>query len=297
MALNFNWTEATLYPGGNGKFTGTYTIDFGDFTDYLGNAKLKAVPAYVFINGLSNGTMTLTWSDKPVKDAAITSVPFPQNLFNDTTSTATGSIPSSSLNKTIDLVDLFTAKDSSTLQYTITVQKVDITSEQENQTITVDLLIKIPLEFVVEGKAVTFKGEAYQEWTLAPLKEAADSKGDSDLFGRTDQDDDMLKDVAGVRLGFYNYTNTIIEGLNLFVGKPNGDTLDGKLLVLKSGTEPPEGLIFTTTDYPFNPQFKVLVKSTNGGSSFKINPLNRENKLDFSLVLDAAAKIEQTVNF
>ncbi|MDR0721193.1 MAG: hypothetical protein LBF75_00160 [Treponema sp.] len=298
MELNFEWTEATLNPGTDGKFTGTYTVDFGDFTKYLGNARLKTVPAYIFIHGLPNDAkakMTLT---DLVTDESITSASLSAGFFNDQTSTATGPIPSSSINEAIDLVNLFTTS-SSALAYTITVQSVTITPQSNNQTITAEMLIKIPLEFEVTGETVTVEGTSYKELQLEPLQGLTGSDNDGDLFGRTGKEDDLLKGIEEVELDFYKYTNTIIEGLSLFVGKPDGSgSFEGELLTL--GRDTPNPLRFTGPDveYPFNPQFKVLVGSNNTNSySFKIGRLNEGAKLDFSLILEASAQIDQTINF
>jgi hypothetical protein len=308
MELNFNWTTAILYPGEDGKFTDKYTINFGDFTTYLGNAKFKEVPAYVFIANLpedTDGTMTLTGSGVTVTDAAITLVSPLEEFLNDKDGPVTGSIPDPSINNQIDLVNLFTAGDSSTLTYGITVKSVQITNTPDsiNKTITAELLIKIPLEFEVIGKTVTVEGKSssYTELELEPLKGITGSTGD--LFGRTGKEDDLLTGIEGVELGFYNYTNTIIDGLSLFIGKPDGNgSFDGKLLLLNHGpeAEPPPAISYEEDEvaYPFNPQFKVLVESKDNEYSFAIRRLTGENaKLDFSLVLDGSAKIDQTINF
>jgi hypothetical protein len=304
MELNFKWTTATLNPGTDGKFTGKYELNFGGFITYLGNAQLKKVPAYVFINGLpdgADGKMTLTGPKDLVNNEKITPASLPGSLFfNEETSTATGSILQSSItNTTIDLAEVVNAKDSSELGYTITVQQVEITPQSTNPTITVELLMNIPLEFEVTGNPVSVTGYSgsYKALELEPLQGITGSDRAGDLFGRTGQRDDMLSDINSVELKFSNYTNTIIEGLNLFVGEANGNgSLAGKLVSLDVEAE--HGLMWSDVAYPFNPQFKILVKSGNDGSAtFKIDRLGDNAKLDFSLALEASAAIDQTINF
>lgn len=295
MELNFEWTEATLYPGTDGKFTGTYTINFGDLTDYLGNARLKTVPAYVFINGLpsnTDGKMALSIESRNlVTDQPIDSKSLSEDFFDDQTSTATGAIPSSSISEAIELCDLFTTS-SSALAYTITVQSAEITPQSDNQTITAELLIKIPLEFQVTGHEITVNNTSYNELKLDPLKELSESDDIQDLFGRTGEDeDDVLTGLERVDLTFYKYKNTIIEGLHLLV---RNDTLD-QLLDLEegAGASAPASLNLDAS-YPFNPVFKVLVKKDE---TLKIKPLAGDQKLDFSLAVEAQAAIDQTITF
>ncbi|MDR2397686.1 MAG: hypothetical protein LBD74_02885 [Spirochaetaceae bacterium] len=307
MELNFNWTEATLYPGGTGIYAGRYQMDFGSFTSYLGNAELKAMPTFMFIHGLpegSQGKITLKrGSTFLVKDKDITQKPFPNNLtFQD--ETVSGPLPTAQTSsEQFDLKDLF-GSDSSALDYTITVQKIKITPETGNPTITADLLAQIPLQFVITSQeTITHEGKSYKELALQPLQNLSGSDTGGDLFGRSDSnEDDLLKGLGDVRLGFYNYTNTIVEGLSLFVGQIE----DGKasaaseFVALKLGDQEPEALTFDEKDvvYPFQPQFKVLVAGDElGNSAFSIGPLSEDAKLDFSLVLDATATIEQTINF
>ncbi|MDR3115298.1 MAG: hypothetical protein LBU25_07245 [Treponema sp.] len=302
MELNFKWDKATLHPGEKGEFTESYTVNFGELTGYLGNARLKEVPAYVFIAGLpdsTDGKMTLQIGEKQiVPNETISPASLPGSLIIDEEhSTVKGPIPDSSIKEKLDLVDLFTT-DSGTLDYSITVSSVDITPQSPNPMLTVELLIMLPLDFEVTGDTVTVAGNYYKELELKPLKGLTDSTKSGDLFGRTGQEDDTLKDIHEVALKFYKYTNTLIEGVALFVGKPAEDSTLEKLLPLESSE--PDPLTFTRDEvkYPFNPQFKILVEAQNGNTAFKIRPLaGKDVKLDFSLALEASADIEQTIDF
>jgi hypothetical protein len=127
--------------------------------------------------------------------------------------------------------------------------------------------------------------------------ESISDSGSSDLFGRSGKaDDDLLQGVDEVTIGYYNYKNDIIDGLSLFTGKiTNGN--DGHIWEL-NGDSPPEGIITEfdkeAVTYPFNPQFKILVKDD---ATLKINRLTEGAKLDFSIVVDAKAAIDQTITF
>jgi hypothetical protein len=242
--------------------------------------------------------MTLTaGGTNLVTNESINQVSLDSGSLKFTDETATGPIPMPSINQDINLTSLFTT-DTGSLQYRINVTKVSIDPSQTDKTITAELLIKLPLEFTVSGDLVTIEGtsSSYKELKLKPLKSISDS-GSSDLFGRSGKEDDLLRGVDGVTLGYYNYKNEILDGLSLFTGKITNGTWEGDIWELNR-TSPPDGIIidFDQKDvaYPFTPQFKILVKDS---VNLKIGRLTGGAKLDFSLVVDAQATIDQTITF
>ncbi|MDR2633962.1 MAG: hypothetical protein LBC51_10145 [Treponema sp.] len=307
MELNFNWTGAILYPGEDGVFTGKYTLNFGEMQDYLGNAVLKSMPARVFISGLpvgADGKLSLSIGTESLADKeSIISKTLENLSFDDEDSTVSGKIPEHSIidPPKIELVD-YTGK--TTLDYAIAVNSTPITPTTAEALLVAELLIEIPLEFTVTGDTLSVEDaeglkQTYRALDLKPLRGLSDLGSDADVFGRTGEEDDLLAGLEEVKLTFYNYHNTLIGGLNLFVGKDEGSgPLEGELVLLSQGIDasPPSPIGFTDEDvaYPFNPRFKVLVED---GHTLKIGRLAGGNELDFSLALEASADIDQTIDF
>ncbi|MDR1956174.1 MAG: hypothetical protein LBQ30_04895 [Treponema sp.] len=304
--LNFNWDSALLYPGENGKFTGTDEVNFGDLTSYLGNdVTFAGVPAYVFISGLppnTNGTMTLSSGETLlVNGESITSRSLDSMTFNEDSSTATGAIPlPSSIDREIDLAGLFSA-GTSTLTYEIAVQETSITSSgQQNSMVIAELLINIPLEFKVFGEPNNPKYQKdYAKLDLGDILPKP-SNTDSDLFGRTGKDDDLLKNLGDITITLKDYTNTVfLSDMALAIYATGKNTSLSTKTKLPSGTPeeyPRLEINGGELPYPFSPQYEILIRREEPGEP-GILSIGRDMQFDFSLVVDATAAIEQTINF
>jgi hypothetical protein len=239
--------------------------------------------------------MTLTaGGTNLVTNESINQVSLDSGSLKFTDETATGPIPTPSINQDIHLTSLFTT-DTGSLQYRINVTKVSIDPSQTDKTIIAELLIKLPLEFTVSGQA---SNPAYTNYVKLELGDVLPKSSDTgDLFGRTGKDDDLLKNLGDVTITLEHYTNTVITtpiALSIWDKKSNYSNK----IEIKEGESPTLTIKADDLPYPFTPQYEILIpKDTGDAGTLTIGRLTEGAKLDFSLVVDAQATIDQTITF
>jgi hypothetical protein len=115
-----------------------------------------------------------------------------------------------------------------------------------------------------------------------------------DLFGRKEGDDNLLKDIEYVEIVLKDVDITLIDKNNLAVLINNKN--DYRLLNFVDNTS----LKFSgeSLGIPFNPEYNILLKKDEGKNYGSLALLRSDNpKFDFKIVVNAKARIEQTINF
>jgi hypothetical protein len=117
----------------------------------------------------------------------------------------------------------------------------------------------------------------------------------SDLLGRTEDDENAIfSGLNSVEIDFYNYKNTMIQGLSLGIKGVSGPPTN----LFKGETAPDSielpGTILDTI--PFSPTFELLVPGTD---TFKILKTDDgvEGKIDFSIAVTVNADLNYPIAF
>jgi hypothetical protein len=342
--LAFDWSSAlidvkTAQEDGSPLFEGLkgeYPLDLSSLKDTLGTLSFKEVFAYVYINNLPNAGNTgehklkLTYTSTTGSETVITTgaggyaeIENAVVTNEDLESTVDPWNPddeNASLDDPLNFTSLFSA-GKATLGYELTMESVEITKAKMDDTkknITVDILIKLPLEFEVNEPASNqfdkFKtytdkdGKKPYEHGFVKLDLAAlgdmGNTGGGDLLGRTGDGDDMFGDIEYLKIWVLasGFKNDIIDGLVLGVyntpkeGPVATDILD--LAELKSSNTDQD--IELTPDYPFSPTFEILIPkpSANKPGTIKVPHQDAGTKpeLDFKIAVEAKTALDYKID-
>jgi len=274
--LIFDWEEAVIdTTHGIGTLSGEYSIETS-FRDFLGEGVyLKEMQGFIYVDGLGDdeGTMTLDANGVTLFPdsggvAALTQAERPDFPVSETEPMTTDLLQcDQSLSRPIDLAPaLNEAEEILELEYEVKILEWTLKNdpEQTEGIITVDMVILLPLEFIVTTES-TEPGYVELEMGdkfLNPDDEDEDEDKD-DLFGRKGNDDDLFSNIDTVAVFVKKFRNTII-GNTIFVllesPLDEGD-LYKRTIDLDLGKKE----IFITIEYedlpnPFIPRFKTLLK-------------------------------------
>jgi hypothetical protein len=345
--MEFAWLNAlinvqtedgsTIFDGLKGEFP----LDLSSLKDTLGTLSFKKVDAYVYINNLPSAGDTnehklkLTYTPTTGSETAITTgtngyveidnaVVTNEDLEN-TEAPWNPDDKNASLDDALDFTSLFSA-GKATLGYELTMESVTITkaemdNKNDDQTkITVDILIKLPLEFEVNEDA-SDKFDSFKDYTndkeekpyqygFSKLHLAAlgDNTGGGDLLGRTGDGDDMFGDIDYLKIWVLasGFENDIINGLVLGVfnepkvGPVTKDILDLELLRPQTGNPTPKNqYIILEPGYPFSPKFEILIPrpGLNEPGTIKVPHQDTGNpKLDFKIAVEAQIALDYKID-
>ncbi|MDR1216074.1 MAG: hypothetical protein LBK25_05265 [Treponema sp.] len=316
--LEFEWTEASIDPGENGKLSGQYDMDLGDITSFLGEGfEPPTVTGYLYVDNLpinkeggsnkpkvslqliyNNGKPPFPLTNGTNGEEEMDNATLPQ-FPAENGGIFMGDLSSASLNP-IDMTEVLKADTGSSLKYTVTMgdENNPLTLKNElgklSGVISADMVIEIPLEFRVNTTKETYNGNDY---VLLDLKDA-DGKPllpeiTEDLFGRDGKggtvDDIIGKDgIKSVKITLEKYVNEVLPGMAILVQCGSSEKL------LDFNNESPF-LELETDDFqfPFKPTFKILIPCEEGEDYGVISIKNGEGTydFDFNLVVDAQANL------
>ncbi|MFP3042767.1 hypothetical protein LQZ19_13200 [Treponema primitia] len=289
--------EATGYPM-EPRSVEIPNLALHEIADFLGGAEFDAVPAYLYVSGLTGGKMTLTYKISEVTTALLNNVDINSTLPNpfitatlfadkavNVVTWETSDIPAV---PTVDLRPAFNAESDVTLGFTIN-------GTVAGGPIKADLVIKLPLRFspplTKEGvsQEVTIANKEYVKLALDALP-----TDDEDLFGREGNDDDLFDQLQSVTVYIKAIENTAIGNLKLGISRKN------QIISLDNDPGADYKIQFANSelDHPFNPGFLVLVEKANNKIIIKPQADGVEAKFDFKLALEAQAdlNINQKLN-
>jgi len=310
----FVWDTAIVeIPDDSDKMSGQYAIN-NNLGNFLGSdAAYKEVKGYIYAHGLGENALLGELKGRNV-DLVPTGTPLkdkPKPLFADP---FVGEIPEHSIEQIenvgslrrdeagksyIDMTDLLNNEDASFLEYRISIDRMEIKNvagQIEGETITVDLVILLPLEFIVQtlssdpGYVKLDLGEALPE-----------SVGEGDLFKRTGSDDDLFSSVDSVTIHVKDPQNTII-GNPLYIllqsptqtGWPYKTIMDLDL----EKKDISETIEYEDLPNPFTPRFEVLLIK-DPGEDFATLRLTRpppDKPPVFDFILAVEAKTDLNIN-
>jgi hypothetical protein len=307
--LAFDWASAKVKPNkDDATFEGSYTFTLGDITGYLGEGvTFQTIPVYMYMNipsslgNNNNNNLQLTIEsngDSVPGMAEQEGEVFPSSLpqaITEAEEKIDEPIDFGSGGHPYDFAPLLGTSDKIELDYKLTApSEVSITKgDPNNGTITVDMVIVLPLAFKVSAES-KHDSEKYVKLTLGGG--LPDSIGAGDLFGRTgeNKEDDLLNNIDSVKVILNNVQNTAIPGLVLVISATNWQDI----IELADGKSSEFKVSMDKLPYPFSPEFELLLERENpDGTSpgtLKIGPFN-DMKLDFSLAIEAKAKIDQKI--
>jgi len=300
----FEWTSVTVDLSGidETKMSGNYKID-NILGEFLGGVKFKTVEAYIYINGLgededteatislkNNGTYLTTSNEETLSNA--TRPTFIDNSF-------TGNLPSDSIGGPINLTDLL--NDGGKLEYTIsidelTIYRADIT---EGKTLTVDLVIKLPLEFEVSTPSSIGGYEDYVKLDLGGLLD--DFNFEIDLeSGDFAEITDMINTV---NIFVEKTRNTFIDGISvlLYQKDENNNLVFDEIITFKNGEDDDAKIKFKGEDgkllmSKLKPKFEILLpKDGPSGATLRINRQNNP-QFDFDLAIQVKTDLDITID-
>jgi hypothetical protein len=290
----FEWTSAIIDASGD-PIEGSHPIT-NELRDFLGKgAAFKKVNGYIYVGGIeSDAFMSLFCDNETLAYGDLISKERPQFPI-------AGHLPLHSLGSEPDGIDFTEVFNSeSTLNYEIKIEEWPIINDgdQNNKTITADLVILLPLELLITnppGHSVYA-----EQYSKLELGEDLFSAGNGDLSFRDGNDDDLLNNIETMKIILEKLENNIMGNINLLIASDNGyhELLD---LTPKSDGPPPS-LEIQKDDlkYPFTPRFEILLKKDeNGDAILKIKrlPQGKSPVFDFFLAVEAQVNIDHKINF
>jgi hypothetical protein len=306
----FNWTKANIKPGKDGTLLGNYDIDLSELMEFLGtDVKFTGIKGYVYVKDLpeGNATMTLKVGGKDLVSSSIETKERPPFEVSDSFIKSLSGYPHSiSASDSISMTEVFSSEKTS-LEYTISMAELLLyPGNDKTKVISADLVIELPLRLTVSAKPTD---PALRD-THVKLNLGGDNmlpQAEKDLFGRTgNDDDDLFSSLDSVTIRLKDIQNNVInntkEEINISI-MTKGTNNPGQLIVFKDkdeGEEPAE-ITFSGDDllYPFIPVYEILIpkdESSGDSGTFWIDHLD-DPKFNFSLVVEAKTKIDQTITF
>ncbi|MDR0785716.1 MAG: hypothetical protein LBE74_07535 [Treponema sp.] len=322
--LVFNWTEAKVDPGENGKLTGSYDMDFENIKNFLGEGdfELPEVLGYLYVMDLpisknsnskptvslkvgsdDDGWIPLTKDDNDqLVECNMENKDIPEEFSEmENGETLTKDLPPASLDS-IDMTDVFMAPSGSSLEYTVTMgdakNPLTLTNTVDDLSgvISVDMVVVIPLAFNIKATPMEVDGKRFIPLELnGENGESLLPKIEEDLFGR-DGKGSTIDEVIGPR------SNITIK-LEKFVNK----ALPNAVIWIKAGTS--EQLLELSGDgvhdlsfegddvkYPFTPEFKILIPCEMG-EDYGTLSVGKAYDFDFNLVVEIKADLNKTIDF
>jgi len=303
LDMVFEWEEAILDTSGvtGALLEGTYPID-NNLGDFLGSdVEFKIIDGYIYTSGGNDAfdaTMSLTYDG----DNLISSDPtleLVDELPQFTETTIIGPLPKSSLKDVIKLAPYVTAKnpdspDLPELNYEIKItnwllRKEDL--ETDDEKITIDLVILLPLEFKVFGAS------SKSEYVTLDLEGVfPEIKEDLLLRGEPGEDNDSLfKMLADVSILLSSIKSSILEHKRFAIRVSDENKYD-EVLKLREGN-PSVTFDNNAIANPFTPQFEFLIEKDEGENFATLRILRSDNpEFDFFITVTANVFIDETIN-
>jgi hypothetical protein len=303
--LEFDWKSATIQPkkGDDVNYKENYNFSIGELINYLGKGvSFETIPTYMYVDlpkeawdaqitlsvdggepskkGIVQGSMP----DITLNDDEIASIDFQGDPFE--------------FADFLSSLDDGKVKESINLQYEMATEQVTIHKDDTKLgTITIDLIIVLPLQFEVSGLPTIpeslddEKKADLARYVKLELGDLLPNMDGGDLFGRTTgKEDDLFESLDYVKIYLNNCRNTIIPGG--FSISIIADTYSN-LFTLDKGIT----IDLDELPNPFSPKFEILIPKIPGENYGTLSIGSGTPEFDFSLVVDAKAKIDQTITF
>ncbi|MDR1398877.1 MAG: hypothetical protein LBJ41_03025 [Treponema sp.] len=293
--LEFDWEEAKITLGeDDGKQEGEYVLDFSGFSDSMGKGvSFKSVTGYMYLQKPGNdftadATVKLKWEASGPQEKTITPIEKALPTLKDFDPSNTEYVPNDT-NKDkypIDLTKVFEYPHTLAYELTLTAAPIKKTDNKVGQ-LKADIVILLPLEFTLADSDESDNFSGYKKLNIDALKD----QGSNDLLGRTDggNEDDIFKNLKSVSIMVDNY-NTIIDGLYLGVKNKN-DSTEPLNLGSQGGT-----IKLTNLDYPFAPQFELLVEDNKTLKILKPAP-GKDTTIEITIAVQAVTDMDYQIKF
>jgi len=306
----FNWKKAKIEASNTDPIEGGHAIK-NDIGKFLGKGNtFEKVTGYVYVDGIDddNAEMTLSNENKDKyflnKEPLKKRDPLPFVPGTTITEIPVHSPSDDKYKNGIILTDLFDSNsDEARLVYEITIATwlIDSKGTDTQKTITVDMVILLPLEF----KIVIPSPYLPLNYVKLELKGLFPEPGKGDLFMRTGKNnaDDLLNNLNAVKITLDEYINDISDDFHLLIASDgeNGEKYRKILPLIKNDSD----LFWEINNvndlpYPFSPRFEILVKrdqnKSSGTGTLKIKR-HSDPKFDFFLTVEAESNINHTIDF
>ncbi|MDR3170840.1 MAG: hypothetical protein LBU17_04335 [Treponema sp.] len=306
-ALDFDWESATIQPkkGEGLDYNGNYTFSIGDLINYLGKGvSFKSIPTYMYVGLPEDWEPTITLSvdgGEPVKKGIVHDS-MPKLPLNDDKEIESIDFGGDALEFTDFLIP--SQDNSIALSYEMIMEEIPIKNDDTLQTITIDLVIVLPLKFEIFGSPTTpgnydsltsEQKDQYDNFVKLELGDLLPDTGDDDLFGRTGKEDDLFESLDYVKIYLNDCHNTIVKdgfSISIIAGKTYSN-----VLTLNNGESDSIKIDLDELPYPFSPKFEILIPKSDGMDYGTLSIGSGTAEFDFSLVVEAKAKINQTITF
>jgi hypothetical protein len=306
--LNFDWERAKIQPKqGDNVYEGKYTFSIGELINYLGKGvSFKTIPTYMYVD-LPDGdwepAIRLSVDGgEPVEKGMVDEPLPPLNQEDDNESIDFNLDDCFEFASFLETLPDSKVNDSIELKYEIETKLVPISKNGNPGKIAIDLIIVLPLEFEVSGSPTipasldNEKKAELARYVKLELGDLLPDTGDDDLFGRTGKKDDLFESLDYVKIYLNNCHNTIIKGgfsISIIAGTYS------KVLTLDDGGSDDITIDLDELPNPFSPKFEILIlKSTIPGEDYGTLSIGSGTpEFNFSLVVEAKAKIDQTITF
>ncbi|MDR0494219.1 MAG: hypothetical protein LBG95_01135 [Treponema sp.] len=300
----FEWVDAVIDTA-NDPIEGGHVISNG-LREYLGdNVTYKNAEGYIFVNGIDKGaSMSLDFDDKSLLDPPVT--PLDQEAFPRPTGFEfTGQLSTHSLKTPIDMTEVLNNKSASKmLKHKIFIEEFRIFNNagDNGKTITADMVVLLPLEFAVANAPSDpdYLPEKYVKLNLGNL---FTEPGDSDLFFRTGENENLIDQHIRMKIFLTNVNNTIVDDSNLSLLVYSEDKSERIYEgIIKFSDENPntQFVIDKSFPNPFSPRFHTILEKDDNEdyATFIIKrPRDSEKPIfDFHLNVEVKADLNYVID-
>jgi hypothetical protein len=286
----FEWTTAIIDTSDNDSLKGEFQLE-NSLGEFLGNSvHFKDVQGFIYVNGVDSATtLTLTVDGTTLGSAN-------QTLLNKSRPALMESIielPAQSLAAPIPLASLLNS--NAALGYQFKIPEMTITNNVDLGSITVDLVVLLPLDFMVTAQS------SMPDYVKLDLGDIFPDTGNDDLFFREGKGDDLFDNLESVTILLKNVQNTVIES-KISILVTDSDGYSGKFDLTEGGKLELE---MDDLPYPFNPRFEIILEKDDGAigkKDYATLKILREilaipRIFEFSLALEAQADINYKIKF
>jgi len=318
----FEWEEADIdTTHGLGSLWGEYSIETS-FRDYLGEGvSLKEMYGFIYVDGLGSngGTMTLDAGSETLfpgtgGEAVLAHADRPNFPASETQPMTTDLFLqwNQSLADPIELASaLNDAEEILTLKYRVKINEWTLVNDPDDPhategTISVDMVILLPLAFIVETEfdadyVILEAGGKFLNSDDEEEGEEGENEGEKkkgDLFRRED-DDSLFKNIDTVVVLVKNFRNTIIlNTVYVLLESPIEDEDPYRRTIpLDLGKkEITEAIAYEELPNPFIPRFETLLKKDEGQDYATLTMKHQVSQPEFDFFLAVEARADLNIN-
>jgi hypothetical protein len=325
LGMIFDWENAKINTsdkpiGGEQKLTNS-------LRDYLGEGvTYKSVEGYIYVTDIDGATLLISYDGVDLLDplnpvpSPLTNRPRPSFPASDDIPFS-GQVPRHSLDDPyIDLTEVMNNDLEADFKYDVHVAYTEIENNESDteKIITADMIILLRLEFEVrnvEDSSDPLPESYRDEYVKLELGNLFPESKDSDLFRRTDDEDDVdiLSQLKMIKIYLKNIDNNIIDDsqLSILISAQDASerTFEDQIdfSAESKGVDPYLVFYFgedydETFPYPFTPRFYIILKKDDDGkedyATLKVlqPPDDDEPGFDFHLAVEVKTDINYTID-